>query len=132
MSTFKLQIVTPTCCYFDGEGEKIVTRTICGDICILPKHIDYLTALSSGETRVTIDGKMRRAACSGGMLSVNNNVVRLVANTFEWAEEIDTQRAEKAKEKAEKMLQESKDNAELEVAKAKLSRAMTRIKVSTK
>lgn len=101
MATFTLQIVTPDGASFDGEAERIILRTINGDICIMPKHIDYATAVGTGVAKVTIDGKVRKAACSGGMLLVTNNHVRLVATTFEWQENIDTGRAARAKEAAE-------------------------------
>ena len=70
MSTFHLQIVTPDGGFFDGEAEKLIVRAIDGDVCILARHSPYVTALGTGEARVTIDGKRRRAACAGGMLAV--------------------------------------------------------------
>ena len=70
MSTFHLQIVTPDGGFFDGEAEKLIVRAIDGDVCILARHSPYVTALGTGEARVTIDGKRRRAACAGGMLTM--------------------------------------------------------------
>lgn len=130
MATFELQIVTPGGCKFDGEAEKLIARAINGDVCILARHTRYVTALATGEVRVTMDGKARRAACSGGMLSVLDNHVRLVAPTFEWSEDIDAQRAEQARARAERILRESKDDTELELAKAKLCRALNRLDVA--
>ena len=65
MSAFHLQIVTPDGSFFDGEAERVIVRAIDGDICILPRHIPYVTALAMGEARVTVDGKVRRAAANG-------------------------------------------------------------------
>lgn len=131
MATFTLQIVTPDGQSFDGAAEKLIARAIDGDVCILARHIRYVTALKTGEVRVTMDGKVRRAACGGGMLTAIDNNVRLVATTFEWEEEIDTARAEAARDRAQKIISESKDDAEVELAKAKLSRALNRIRVAT-
>ena len=129
--TFHLEIVTPDGGFYDGEAEKLIVRAKGGDVCILPRHAPYVTALGIGEATVVLPGDERRkAACSGGMLSVTGDDVRLVATTFEWAEDIDKTRAQKAKERAEQRLQNAKSGAELELAKAKLSRALTRIKVS--
>ena len=75
MSTFHLQIVTPDGGFFDGEAEKLIVRAIDGDVCILARHSPYVTALGTGEARVTIDGKRRRAACAGGMLAVTKDNV---------------------------------------------------------
>ncbi|MEG1126208.1 MAG: ATP synthase F1 subunit epsilon [Oscillospiraceae bacterium] len=129
MANFHLQIVTPDGAFYDGDGERLIVRAIDGDVCILANHIEYLTALGSGEAQVMTDGKVRKAACHGGMLSVKDNMVRLVATSFEWAENIDKDRAEKARELAQKRIDEAKDAAELELAKAKLLRALTRLKV---
>ena len=130
MSTFHLQIVTPDGASYDGTAEKLIVRAIDGDVCILPRHSPYVTALATGEARVTVDGKKRRAACAGGMLAVRADSVRLVATTFEWAEEIDAQRAQNAKERAEEQLRAAKSDAETQKAEARLKRALTRLKVS--
>ncbi|MEG2699091.1 MAG: ATP synthase F1 subunit epsilon [Ruthenibacterium sp.] len=130
MTTFMLQIVTPDGQFFDGSAERLVARAIDGEVCILPRHTKYVTALSTGEARVTVEGKVRRAACSNGMLSVINDHVRLVANTFEWKEDIDAERALRAKECAEQALENAGNAQEISVAKAKLSRALVRIDVS--
>ena len=131
MTSFPLQIVTPDGVSYSGQAEKVRVRTIAGDVCILARHLDYATALGMGEAAITIDGKVRHAACIGGMLAVTNGEVKLVATTFEWAEDIDVQRAQQAKEKAEKQL----NNAQLEkkdilLAQAKLKRALVRLNVN--
>ena len=129
MSTFHLQIVTPDGAFFDGPAERVKVRTINGDVAILDRHIPYVTALGIGEASVTVDGRTRTAAASGGMLAVTPGHVRVVATTFEWAEDIDLDRAQRAKETAEERIKKAQDAKELELAKAKLSRALVRLKV---
>lgn len=131
MSTFHLQIVTPDGGFYDGDAEKLIVRTIGGNVCILPRHSPYVSALGVGEACVVIDGQRRRAACAGGMLAVTKENVRLVATTFEWAEDIDTDRAQRAKERAEDALQKATEKAEIDRAQAKLKRALTRLSVTT-
>ena len=129
--TFHLEIVTPDGGFYDGEAEKLIVRAKGGDVCILPRHAPYVTALGIGEATVVLPGDQRRkAACAGGMLSVTGDHVRLVATTFEWAEDIDKARAQKAEEKARQKLQSAQDGVELEMAKAKLYRALTRQKAA--
>lgn len=130
MSTFHLQIVTPDGGFFDGEAERVSVRTIDGEAAVLGNHIPYVTALGTGEVRVVVDGQTRRAAASGGMLAVTPGHVRVVATTFEWAEEIDVERAKRAKEDAEQRIQNAKDPHELQLAKARLSRAQVRLNVA--
>lgn len=130
MPTFHLEIVTPDGGFYDGQAEKLIVRALGGDVCILPRHAPYVTALGAGEATVVIDGQRRQAACAGGMLAVTQDDVRLVATTFEWAEDIDRDRAQRAKEEAERRIQNARDAHELEMAKAKLSRALARLKAA--
>ncbi len=132
MATFHLQIVTPDGLHFDGQAEKLSIRTVTGDLGILARHIDYVTALGMGEARVTLpEGKERRAACIGGMLSVTNGEVKVVATTFEWAEDIDLARASAAETKARAaMAQKSAEPKDIQLAEARLKRALIRQSVA--
>ena len=80
MTTFHLTVVTPDGCAFEGQAERVVCRAIDGDLAILAKHGDYCTALGMGEAHIVdAEGSRRRAACMGGMLTVLDGEVRLVA-----------------------------------------------------
>ena len=129
MATFHLQIVTPDRKIFDGPAEKIILRTVTGDVCILARHIDYAAPLGIGEARVTDgEGNTRVAACNGGLLSVSNNEVRVMAITFEWQDEIDLARAKEAEERAAEQLKSlQKEDVDFAIAEAKLKRALARI-----
>ena len=127
MATFHLQIVTPDGVFFDGDAARVTVRAAGGDVTVLPRHIDYVTALGMGEARITApDGAVRRAACMGGLLAVAGGEVRLVATTFEWADQIDENRALRAKEEAERRLAGPDADA---LAEARLRRALTRLRV---
>ena len=130
MSAFRLQIVTPDGEAFDGEAEALRVRTTEGYVSIRAHHADYIAALEVGEVAVTREGKERKAACGGGFLSVERGEVRLVATSFEYAEDIDTARAKAAQERAEALLKAAKEEKEMQLAKAKLSRALNRLKIA--
>ncbi len=130
MSSFRLQIVTPDGSLFDGEAEALRLRTTEGYVSIRARHADYIAALDIGEVTVTQDGVARSAACGGGFLSVEKGAVRLVATSFEYADTIDTQRAELAKQRAQERLAAAKEAGEIELAKVKLARALNRLKVA--
>ena len=131
MASYHLQIVTPDRKVYDGLAEKLIVRTIHGDVCILPHHIDYATPLGIGEARVTDgEGKERIAACNGGMLNVNKNDVRLIAITFEWQDDIDLERALHAEMEAQERLKKfTREDQDFALAEARLKRALTRIHV---
>lgn len=131
MSTFHLKISTPDGLKFDGEVQRLRVRMIDGDVSLLAHHTDYVSAVGAGEAAlITADGQTRCAACIGGMLSMIQNQASLIATTFEWAEDIDLERAKRAKEAAEVRIAQAKDNnKELMLASAKLQRALVRINV---
>ena len=134
MSTFPLRIGTPDGLLFEGDVERVVCRSIGGDIAILARHCNFCTALGMGEASVVMaDGNRRTAACIGGMLTMMNGECRLIPTTWEWSEDIDVARAEKAKKLAEeKMNQSSMDDKEVKLAEAKLHRALVRIGTAQK
>lgn len=129
MATFRLQVVSMDGLEYDGEVERVKLRTIHGDLAILARHMNYVTAIGMGTATVVFeDGTERKAACIGGMLSMMNNHCRVIPTTWEWGDEIDLERAMEAKRRAEERLQES--NLELVQrvnAEAKLYRALVRI-----
>ena len=131
MSTFHLKISTPDGLAFDGEVERLRVRMIDGDVCLLARHADYVSAVGAGEAALVMaDGQTRNAACIGGMLAMINNEANLIATTFEWADEIDLDRAKRAKEVAEaRIAAAANDKRELMLAQAKLQRALVRIGV---
>ena len=131
MSTFHLKISTPDGLLFDGEVERVRVRMIDGDVCLLAHHTDYVSAVGAGEASIAVaDGQVRKAACIGGMLAMINNEASLIATTFEWAEDIDLDRAKRAREVAQTRIAAAKnDDRELMLASAKLQRALVRISV---
>ncbi len=124
---FSLQIVTPDGSLFDGEANKIIVRTTEGDVCILARHINYVVPLDIGVARVFTESGERKAACAGGMLSVMDGCVRVVASTFEWSDDIDIERAHRAQKKAQDRISEHKSDYEMRLAEIKLKKSLARI-----
>ena len=127
---FKLTVVTPDGKAYQGQADSVVAKTVLGDICILSHHADIVTVINVGRVKITLDGKSRMAACSGGLLSMSHNECTLVATTFEFAEDIDKARAEAAKKRAEDRMSADLDKKHATLAKAKIQRAMCRLEVS--
>ena len=134
MKTFPLRIGTPDGLLFSGDVVRVVCRTITGDRAILADHMDFCTGIGMGEAHVVFeDESVRKAACIGGMLTMVDGTCRVLATTWEWSEDIDVARAEKAKKLAEEKLnQSSMDDKEVKLAEAKLHRALVRIGTAQK
>ena len=130
MRTFHLEIVTPDGLAYDGEAQSLLVHTTDGDVEILRGHTDLIAPVDIGRARVLDEqGKARLASCAGGFLCVTKDGVRLVSVTFEFAEDIDINRAKAAKERAEQALANAKDRKATQLAEAKLARAINRIRV---
>ena len=127
MNSFPLKIVTPDGLQFEGQAEQLTVRTTSGDIGILAGHTNCVAPLGMGRATVVTEEGRRYAACIGGMVSVVNGAVTLVATTFEWVDEIDIARADASKTRAENVLS-NKDasDTDIKLAQARLHRALVR------
>ena len=126
MSSFHLQIVTPDGLFYDGQAESLNLRAAQGG----PRQTTFVTTVGMGPATVGLDGNARTAACIGGMLSVINGEVRLIATTFEWAEDIDRERAKSALERAEaKLADASLSKEEHRLAESAKRRAQVRLSI---
>ncbi len=132
MNTFHLEIVTPDGSAFSGEVTSLLVKTDEGDVEILAGHADYLATIATGRARIRTSAGDKLAAISGGFLSVDKKSVKLVSTTFEFADNIDLERAKAAKVKAEDRIKAAKDKREEQIARAKLTRAISRISVASK
>lgn len=132
MTPFHLKIVTPDGLIYDGSAEQLIVRTTGGDVGILARHMNYVAPLGMGRAVVISDGQRRTAACIGGMVSVVNGEVTLVPTTFEWSDQIDVERAERAYQKADKILHDGNaSSTDIRLAEAKLHRALIRKNVAS-
>ena len=119
---------------FDGNVQMIMLRTIDGDIAILARHTNYCTAIGMGTAHILLeDDSEKTAACIGGMISVMDGECRVIPTTWEWSDEIDVERAEAAKKKAEQRLADEKLSKQAHInAEAKLRRALVRLGTAKK
>lgn len=132
MNSFSLRIVTPDGMEFEGMAEEVIVRTTSGDLGIMAGHMNCVAPLGMGRATFIIDGQKRYAACIGGILSVSGGAVTLVPTTFEWADEIDLDRANRAADRAQAVLNDKNaQNTDLVVAEAKLKRALVRKSVAS-
>ena len=132
MNSFPLKIVTPDGLEFDGQAEELVVRTTTGDLGILAGHINCVAPLGMGRATIITEGRKRYAACIGGMLSVVGGNVTLVPTTFEWADEIDTARADASYVRAQSVLNsKTSSEADIKLAQARLRRALVRKSVAS-
>lgn len=130
-----LEIITPSRQVVNLPVEMVTAPGSDGVFGVLANHTPFLTSLKIGELKYQNDGKNFRLAISNGFCEISSNKMTVLAEAAEFSEEIDIDRALKAKERAEKRLQEamtSKENIDTARAQAALARALTRLRVTGK
>ena len=128
----RLRVVTPTRLVLDEEVDEVTANGELGEFGVLPNHIAFLSTLVVGELSYKKGAERRTLAVGGGYAEVLDNVMTVLAPTAEFGSEIDTSRAQRAKERAERQLTEH-DPGEKDwlLADAALRKALVRLQVAS-
>ena len=126
----QLDIVTIERNVYSGEVDMVTAPGIVGELGILPRHAPLMTALKEGELRIQKDGEVEYFAIGGGFMEVRPDRVIVLADTAEMAEEIDIERAEAARQRAERLLAEGVPREQLPAIESALRRSRIRLKVA--
>ena len=117
----------------DEEVDEVTAIGELGEFGVLPNHISFLSTLVPGEMSYKQGGIKHVLAVSGGYAEVLDNVMTVLAPAAEFAAEIDTARAQRAKERAEQQLAEgNREEKDIELAQVALQRALVRLQVASK
>lgn len=131
MGTLQLEVVTPDKTVVSGEVEMAVCPGVEGEFGVLPKHVSLLSALKIGGLRYKVaGGKEEHVFISGGFADVNNDVLTVLAESAELAQNIDSARALAAKERAEKRIASHEEHIDSVRAEAALHRAVVRLQLA--
>ncbi|MDP4180152.1 MAG: ATP synthase F1 subunit epsilon [Bacillota bacterium] len=129
-STFKLEIATPDRRFFSGDVEMVILKTPDGEMGILKDHAPSVVAVDIGPIKILQDGEWLEAVLNEGFMEITKEKTVILSDTAEWPNEIDVNRANAAKDRAEERLQRQLAQMEFARSRAALARAMTRLKVS--
>ncbi|CAD0161268.1 F0F1 ATP synthase subunit epsilon [Streptococcus thermophilus] len=146
MAQMTVQVVTPDGLKYDHHASFIHAVTKDGQIGILPGHINLIAPLEVDELkvrRVDDESHVDWIAVNGGIIEVKDDFITIIANSAERDRDIDVFRAERAKQRAERVLEEetkrvleeatkSDRNDDVQRAQIALRRALNRINVGTK
>jgi F-type H+-transporting ATPase subunit epsilon len=124
-------IITAHSSVFDGEAEAVNAPGSEGRMTILPRHAPLLTTLDLGELRIREHGQEMSIFVAGGFLEVNDNIVTILADEAERAENIDEEAAEEARKRAQARVERARGDQGAEAAAiAELDRAVGRLRVA--
>lgn len=133
-NSVKLEVITPSKLFYKGDCELVIARTLLGDEGFMAGHswacklldVDELWILEAGSKDYKV------AAIAGGFIDVKDSIV-IYTDAAEWQDEIDKNRAEEEKAKAEEWLSHSEGSDQDDVAKAEIAiaKAMARLSVAS-
>lgn len=127
---FHLEIIVPTSIYFNDDVDSVSVVTSDGVLTILAEHADLIANIEISHLVIRQNGHLNNYAVSGGVLNIyqKENKVMMMVNAIESQDEIDYERANKAKDNAQKRLQEEELSLrEQQKTEIKLKRALNRL-----
>ncbi|WP_128896223.1 F0F1 ATP synthase subunit epsilon [Longirhabdus pacifica] len=132
MSTLLLEIVTPERKVYEREVNMVLVKGVEGELGILPKHIPMVTPLKIAPVRVKFGNEEEVIAVHGGFMEVGKDKVVILAEIAEVGGEIDLERAEKAKKRAEERMKSKSSDTDLLRAEIALQKSLMRIDTARK
>lgn len=132
MTLFNLEIITQEKTLLKEEVESLYVSTIDGDITVLARHTPYVSVLKPGEIIIKKDGKDEPFACTGGILEITLEKTVILADSAVRSDEIDEAEAQKAKERAEKLMAGKLESRESAEVLASLERALLHLNIAQK
>lgn len=127
---FKLQIITPERKFYEGEASMVELTTTEGEIGVYRGHIPMTAIVAPGVLKIHEAGGIKEAALMSGFLEILPEKIVIMAEVAEWPEEIDINRAEEAKVRAERRLKEQSGEIDIVRAETALKKALVRISLT--
>lgn len=127
--SFKLKIITPERVFYEGDVNMVEFNTTEGEIGIYKGHIPTTVIIKPGMLTVTEPDRVKNAALHSGFVEILQDQVTILAEIIEWPEEIDSSRAEAAKNRAEERLKVKTDNTDVLRAEIALQKALARLEI---
>ena len=128
MSHIKCQIVSAEEEIFSGDVAMVFATGEMGELGIAPRHTPLLTRLKPGQVRVQLeDGSEEFFYVSGGLIEIQPQVVTVLADTAIRAHDLDEAAANKAREEAERMLEDKQSDLEIAQAQAQLAESLAQL-----
>lgn len=125
-----VEIRTPEQLIYEGDVTSIRAPGVAGNFEVLTGHLPFLTALDIGAIRICESEAPQLMAISGGVFEVLRTGVTTLVETAEWASEINVERAENARDRAQSRLTANAPDLNRPQAEAALARAQNRLKIA--
>ena len=132
MGVIKFKIITPKGLFYEGEADIINLPLTKGMTGILPSHFPLVSTIEIGELVFRYKGVSRTLAISGGVLHVQKEETLILANSIEFKEDIDLDRAKESEKRARERIEKKDSTLDIKRAEIALRKALNRIKIAEK
>lgn len=132
-NTLRLRVYTPTREFFDAMATMVEFTTSEGNVGIYPKHLPTTAIVAPGILTIHLEsGEKKLASLISGFVDIEEDGVTILAETCEWPDEIDEERAKEAKIRAQRRISEKSKELDLARAELALKRALVRIDIKNR
>lgn len=127
----KLKIVAPERVFYEGDATFLEFTTTEGDMGIYPEHIPLTAIIAPGILKIHQGESVKEAALMSGFVQILKDSVTILAESVEWPDEIDANRAKEAEIRARRRIDSEEgidiDRAELALRRALIRQTLTRV-----
>lgn len=126
-----LEVITPDAAVLSQDVDYVLVRALDGDLGVMPQHAPLIASLSIWPIYYDINGTRHAVTAAAGFLEVHDNTVTVITPAAEKPEDIDVNRAQSAKQRAEKRLRERKEGLDVDRAEVALQKALRRLDIAS-
>ena len=124
---FSLEIISPERTFYKGEASFVELTTSEGEVGIYKNHVPMTNVIVPGIVTIHEADGIKEAAVHSGFMVILQDSIKIMAEVAEWPDEIDENRANEAKIRAERRLKEGGPEVDVLRAEAALKRSLTRL-----
>jgi F-type H+-transporting ATPase subunit epsilon len=132
MDKIKVEVLQPLQIKIDAHCDHVIIPGIEGDFGIFSEHTPFITKIRPGILKLYSDEMEDRYAIHDGFVTIENNIVKIVCEVIEKDDEVDINRAEEARDRAEKRMKSAEDDIDFRRAELALKKALVRLKIKNR
>ncbi|HIS88542.1 TPA: ATP synthase F1 subunit epsilon [Candidatus Avigastranaerophilus faecigallinarum] len=130
--TIHFKIITPEKIVYEDDVDAIYAQGQEGGFGVLPNHVPFMSSLAIDTAKIEKDGEVKYFSIIGGAFQFKDNEAIILTEIAECGNDIDTTRAQLAKERAEAKIASAETQRDIKIANTALARAMARLKAASK
>ena len=130
MERIKIKIIQPQKIVLETECDNVIIPGKDGDFGVYTGHTPFISVIRPGIMEIYNDQEVNKFAIHDGYVTVENDLITILCEIIEKAEDIDKNRAEAARKRAEERIKSNKDETDFRRAEMALKKSMARIGIS--